>query len=66
MNAAVFGAFDQAPRYPSFAEPAAAEGERVVSVTAAGLHPIVKSLANGTHYGSTPATDRRRLVRVRR
>jgi NADPH2:quinone reductase len=24
-----------------------------VTVTAAGLHPIVKALANGTHYGST-------------
>jgi NADPH2:quinone reductase len=29
------------------------EGERLVTVTAAGLHPIVKALANGTHYGSS-------------
>ncbi len=29
------------------------QGERIVRVTAAGLHPIVRSLANGTHYGST-------------
>jgi NADPH2:quinone reductase len=52
MNAAVVSAFDAPPRYTVFAEPAAAEGEKIVAVTAAGLHPIVKSLANGTHYGS--------------
>ncbi len=28
-------------------------GEHLVKVVAAGLHPIVKSLANGSHYGST-------------
>ncbi|HEX4020407.1 MAG TPA: zinc-binding alcohol dehydrogenase family protein [Acidobacteriaceae bacterium] len=53
MNAAVVTAFDAPPRYTSFADPIAAEGERLVHVTAAGLHQIVKSLANGTHYGST-------------
>jgi len=52
MNAAVVSAFDAPPRYSVFAEPVAAEGERIVNVTAAGLHPIVKALANGTHYGS--------------
>jgi NADPH2:quinone reductase len=30
----------------------AAEGETLVNVSAAGLHPIVKALAKGTHYGS--------------
>jgi NADPH2:quinone reductase len=53
MNAAIVNAFDAPPRYGFFAEPVAAEGERIVGVTAAGLHPIVKALANGTHYGST-------------
>ena len=53
MNAAVVTAFDAPPRYGSFADPAAQEGEALVTVTAAGLHPIVKALANGTHYGST-------------
>lgn len=52
MNAAVVHAFDAPPRYTSFAEPIAAEGEMIVNVTAAGLHPIVKALANGSHYGS--------------
>jgi NADPH2:quinone reductase len=53
MNAAVVHAFDAPPRYTSFAEPAAADGEVLVTVIAAGLHPIVKALANGSHYGST-------------
>ncbi len=52
MNAAVVSAFDAPPRYTVFAEPSAAEGEVIIKVTAAGLHPIVKSLANGSHYGS--------------
>jgi len=37
MNAAVVSAFDAPPRYNTFAEPAAAEGETIVSVTAAGI-----------------------------
>jgi NADPH:quinone reductase-like Zn-dependent oxidoreductase len=53
MNAAVVQSFDTPPRFTTFAEPVAAEGERLVTIIAAGLHPIVKSLANGTHYGST-------------
>ena len=53
MNAAVVDSFDAPPQYTSFAEPVAGDGERLVSVTAAGLHPIVKALAKGTHYGSS-------------
>jgi NADPH:quinone reductase-like Zn-dependent oxidoreductase len=53
MNAAVVSSFDAPPRYTSFADPVAAEGERLVTVSAAGLHPIVKSLAKGAHYGSS-------------
>jgi NADPH2:quinone reductase len=53
MNAAVVYAFDAPPRYTSFEDPIAGEGEQLVSVTAAGLHPIVKALARGTHYGSS-------------
>ncbi len=55
MNAAVVEAFDRPPRYGEFADPVAADGEVLVKVSAAGLHPIVKALANGTHYGSTGA-----------
>jgi NADPH2:quinone reductase len=55
MNAAIVDSFAQAPRYGSFADPVAEAGEVLVAVEAAGLHPIVKALANGTHYGSTSA-----------
>jgi NADPH:quinone reductase-like Zn-dependent oxidoreductase len=53
MNAAVVESFAKPPRYGSFADPVAEAGEVLVQVEAAGLHPIVKGLANGTHYGST-------------
>src|SRR5260370_3748941 len=53
MYAAVVHTFDAPPRYTTFADPVAAEGEKLVTVSAAGLHPIVKALAKGTHYGSS-------------
>lgn len=52
MKAAVVRSFDAPPRYTSFDDPVPTGDEILVTVTAAGLHPIVKSLANGTHYGS--------------
>ena len=52
MHAAVVHAFDAPPRYTTFADPVPAKGELLVNVTAAGLHPIVKALASGTHHGS--------------
>ena len=55
MNAAIVNSFDAPPHYGSFAEPVAAEGEVIVNVNAAGLHPLVRALANGSHYGSTGA-----------
>ena len=53
MNAAVVEALDRPPRYAEFADPVAADGEVAIRISAAGLHPVVKALANGTHYGST-------------
>ncbi len=55
MNAAVVYSFDTPPRYTTFADPVAAEQEVVVNVSAAGLHPVVKSQANGSHYASPQA-----------
>jgi NADPH:quinone reductase-like Zn-dependent oxidoreductase len=55
MNAAIVESFAKAPRYGSFADAVAEAGEVLIEMEAAGLHPIVKSLANGTHYGSTGA-----------
>src|SRR5262245_57820955 len=54
MHAAVVTAFDAPPRYQEFPEPVAhGGGEAVVEVLAAGLHPRVRSQANGSHYTST-------------
>jgi NADPH:quinone reductase-like Zn-dependent oxidoreductase len=50
MQAAVVNVLGQAPRYQEFAEPEAREDEALIQVRAAGLHPIVKALASGTHY----------------
>jgi NADPH:quinone reductase-like Zn-dependent oxidoreductase len=41
------------PVAASFPEPPAAEGRETVTLVAAGLHPIVRQLASGEHYGST-------------
>jgi NADPH:quinone reductase-like Zn-dependent oxidoreductase len=55
MNAAVVQSFDAPPVYTTFDDPIPnpEAGEVLVTVRAAALHRIVKSLANGTHYGST-------------
>ncbi|WP_431878236.1 quinone oxidoreductase family protein [Amycolatopsis sacchari] len=54
MKAAVVSAFDVPPRYQDFPDPTATgPDELVVDVLAAGLHPRVRSQANGSHYTST-------------
>jgi NADPH2:quinone reductase len=52
MNAAVVNVLGQPPNYQSFTDPTPEENEIPVQVRAAGLHPIVKSRAIGTHYSS--------------
>jgi NADPH:quinone reductase-like Zn-dependent oxidoreductase len=52
MKAAVVNVLGQPPRYQDFVEPEPGEGEVLIRVRAAGLHPIVKALASGTHYAS--------------
>jgi NADPH:quinone reductase-like Zn-dependent oxidoreductase len=54
MKAAVVSTFDSPPRCREFPTPVpAGEGEILVDVLAAGLHPRVRSQANGSHYTST-------------
>lgn len=54
MHAAVVRSFDSAPRYGEFPVPNAnGSNEMVVDVLAAGLHPRVRSQADGSHYTST-------------
>ena len=54
MKAAVVSSFDAPPRYQDFPDPVpAGVDDLVVDVLAAGLHPRVRSQADGSHYTST-------------
>jgi len=54
MKAAVVRSFDAPPRYEDFSEPVPQGHEQMlVDVLAVGLHPRVRSQANGSHYTST-------------
>jgi hypothetical protein len=54
MKAAVVFSFDIAPRYAEFPAPnPAGDDDMVIDVIAAGLHPRVRSQADGSHYTST-------------
>jgi NADPH:quinone reductase-like Zn-dependent oxidoreductase len=54
MKAAVVSSFGTAPRYEEFPVPAAAgDDDMVIDMIAAGLHPRVRSQADGSHYTST-------------
>src|ERR1700753_2954377 len=53
MNAAVVTSFAEPPHYRRFAVPAPSDGEILVDVLAAGLHPRVRSGAAGQHYTSS-------------
>jgi len=54
MYAAVIRSFDTAPRFEKVDPPLpSSEHEAIVEVLAAGLHPRVRSQANGSHYTST-------------
>src|SRR6266568_263466 len=54
MKAAVVSSFSVPPCYQDFPEPVPPrEDEMVVNMLAAGLHPRVRSQADGSHYTST-------------
>ena len=54
MRAAVVTSFASAPRYQEFPAPVPAGGaEMLIDVLAAGLHPRVRSQADGSHYTGT-------------
>jgi NADPH:quinone reductase-like Zn-dependent oxidoreductase len=52
MNAAVLESPHSTPEYKHFDDPVPKPGESLVRVLAAGLHPVVKSRAKGSHYTS--------------
>ncbi|HEY2555409.1 MAG TPA: hypothetical protein VGI15_09160, partial [Candidatus Cybelea sp.] len=41
------------PEYAQFAEPLVDDGRELVELVASGIHPVVRSLATGRHYGGT-------------
>lgn len=53
MKAAIVSSYSEPPRYADSDDPVPGPGEVLIHVTAAGLHPIVKAMASGKHYGST-------------
>lgn len=52
MNAAVVTTFDAPPTYATFPDPTPAPDEALVTITAAALHQLVRSVASGKHYTS--------------
>jgi len=53
MKAAVVNTLGQPPKFEEFAVPTSIDGEALVKVRAAGLHPIVKSITAGAHYSAS-------------
>jgi NADPH:quinone reductase-like Zn-dependent oxidoreductase len=53
MKAAVLRGPGSVPEYADFEEPTVPSGRELVELVAAGIHPVVRSLAAGRHYGST-------------
>ena len=54
MNAAILHTLGQPPRYGTFEDPVAGDGEVLVTMRAAGIHPIVRAIASGKHYSRIP------------
>jgi NADPH:quinone reductase-like Zn-dependent oxidoreductase len=55
MHAAVVHTLGESPRFQEFADPTPNPDEVLIRVHAAGLHPIVKALASGSHYSAVGA-----------
>jgi NADPH:quinone reductase-like Zn-dependent oxidoreductase len=53
MKAAVVNSPGEMPKFQEFAEPTVQDGEVLVHVRAAGLHPVVKAIASGAHYAAS-------------
>ena len=58
MKAAILKSPDAIPEYGEFADPDVEEGFELADLVASGLHPIVRSLATGHHYGATGSWPR--------
>jgi NADPH:quinone reductase-like Zn-dependent oxidoreductase len=52
MKAAVLRDPGDVPEYADFPDPEAEPGREIVELVATGIHPVVRSIAGGSHYGS--------------
>jgi NADPH:quinone reductase-like Zn-dependent oxidoreductase len=52
MKAAVLESAEAIPRYADFENPVASEHRQLMSLVAAGIHPVTRAIATGAHYGS--------------
>lgn len=64
MKAAVLHAYGEVPAYEEFPEPELADGEVMITVTAAALNNIDKVQADGTHYSVRAAAADAKLPLV--
>jgi NADPH:quinone reductase-like Zn-dependent oxidoreductase len=55
MKAAIVVEAGKTPVYGNFKEPIAGPGEHLITVTAAGLSPLVRGRAAGSHYSASAA-----------
>lgn len=55
MKAAVVSSPGAEPEYADFPEPVVGDGSELARRVAAGIHPVVRALASGRHYGSSDA-----------
>jgi NADPH:quinone reductase-like Zn-dependent oxidoreductase len=55
MKAAIINSPDGTPAYGDFPEPILTEGREIATMVAAGIHPVVRTLASGEHYASKGA-----------
>jgi NADPH:quinone reductase-like Zn-dependent oxidoreductase len=53
MKAAVVTTAGAIPEYQDFPEPQAGQGQQIVGLVAAAIHPVVRAKASGEHYSST-------------
>lgn len=53
MKAAIIDAPGAHVRAGDFPDPEPVQNETMMTVLAAGIHPVVRSLAGGAHYGSS-------------
>jgi len=55
MKAAILNSPDASPSYGDFPDPKPDDGHELVTMVAAGIHPLVRALASGRHYASKGA-----------